>query len=205
MVKIKYPALYTDNLGCEQGEVCFFEEGIELRIRNSIFRNDDFNFDFYSNDYEKIKSLFYLKDNELIEYFADIKMKLVLNYNGIECVKEFLLRIERNKNYYNNSLSIELENKLYMVDGYDLQELLNKMKKKLPREYTLTTDFSCIFGAYYIKKEKKLSCFQDCDKEVDGISNKESYLYLFSNENKKKLDELQRIPIRYIYKEYCSS
>lgn len=148
-----------------------------------------------------------MKGNELIEYFIDVKIPLILTYNGIECTKEFLLRIERNKNYYNNSLSFALKGEIYTVEGYDLQELLKKMKNKIPKEYDLEDSLSCIFGLYCIetKKENDLYYLKNYDEEMNSDSNQDSYLYLFNNEGTMKFEELQKIPITYIYKEYCSS
>lgn len=204
MVKKKYSALYTDNLGCEQAEVYFYKDGIEIKVRNFIFRNDDFDFDFYANDSDGMQSLFYLKDNALIEYFIDVKIPLVLTNNGIESIKEFSLRIERQKNYYNNSLSLALNGELYKVEGYDLQELLKKMKNILPEEYDLEDSFSCIFGLYCIEAKKDFNYLENYYDEMDN-SNENSYLYLFNSERKVKFDELQKIPITYIHKEFCSS
>lgn len=207
MVKVKYSALYTDNLGCEQAQVYFLKDGLELKVRNCIFKNDDLNFDFYSNNSEKIKNIFYLKNNELVEYYIDIKIPLILTYNGIECVKEFLLRIERNKNHYNNSLSFSIKGKLYMVDGYDLKELLEKMKNKLSKEYCIEDGFSTVFGAYYLgtEKNKNLHCLKNHDEKLNNVSNEDPYSYLFNIKPKKNFERLQKTPGTYIFSESCSS
>lgn len=96
-----------------------------------------------------------MKDNELIEYCIDIKIPLILTCSGIEYVRGFLLRIERTKNYYNNSLELDLKGEVYRVEGYNLQELLFNMNIKLPKGYNLEDGFSCIFGMNYIKSQKR--------------------------------------------------
>lgn len=175
MVKLKYSALYTDNLGCEQAEVYFFKGEFQLKVRGFTFKNNSLNFDFYSKNSKKIRHLFYIKDDELIEYVMDIKIPLTLAYDNNEYVKEFLLRVERYKNYYRNSLSICLDGTVYRAEGYDLQELLINMKKELPKEYNME--------CYY----------------------KDYYLNLFNMQHKKEFNKLQKVPITYIFDEYCLS
>ena len=121
----------------------YFSEGeFQLKVRGCTFKNDSLNFDFYAKNCNKAKQLFYLKGDELIEYVIDIKIPLTLVCNNKECIKEFLLRIERRKNYYSNSLSLCLEGVVYKVEGYDLQELLINMNKELPEEYNIEYSFS---------------------------------------------------------------
>lgn len=206
MVKVKYPALYTDDLGCEQAEVGFSKEGLELKVRNCIFKNEEFNFDFYTDNTENIKDLFNFKENELIEYFIDIKIPLLLTRDNIEYVKEFLLRIERNKNYYSNSLSLLLNNKLYMVEGYNLQELIKKMKKKIPvgyeladnlhseLEYRVESDTEAVKDFYYLKS---------FNEGLNETSKKERYF--LNDEFKRNFSKYQRIPVTYISNECYSS
>lgn len=205
MVKIKYPALYTDNLGCEQAEMYFSKYGLELKVRNCIFKNKDLNFDFYSNDSENIKNLFHLKDNELVKYFIDIKIPLVITYNNKEFIKEFLLRIERNENHYNNSLSLLLNDRVYEVEGYDLQELIKKMKNKIPKEYDLVDSFSLLLEVYHMKtiKEKDFYYLKNFNEELNKSLRKEHYFS--SMERKNNFDVHQSITIDYILSEYCSS
>lgn len=200
MVKSKYSALYTDDLGCEQASIYFFKGEFHLKVRGCTFKNDSLNFDFSAKNSEKIRHLFYIKDNELIEYVIDIKIPLTLTCCNRECIKEFLLRVERHKNYYRNSLSVYLQDEFYKVEGYDLQELLINMNKQLPKEYSMECCFAQMFGA---------ACFQDSRetnfyylknfKERRKINpNKEYYLSLFNIENKKELGKLQKVPITYI-------
>lgn len=179
MVKLKYSALYTDNLGCEQATVYFSKEEFQLKVRGCTFKNDSLNFDFYGKNSEKLNHLFYLKDDELIDYVLDIKIPITLFYNNEESTKEFLLRVERRKNYYKNSLSFCLKDVFYKVEGYDLRELLIKMQKELPAEYSMEDYFSYMFAGNSIN--------------------------LFNVENKNQFNKLQRIPITYISDEYCLS
>ena len=207
MVKLKYPALYTDNLGCEQATVDFSKEELQLKVRGCTFKNDSLNFDFYLKNSNKARHLFYLKDNELIEYVIDIKIPLTLLHNNKECIKEFLLRIERHENYYNNSLSFYLEEIGYSVEGYDLQELLINMNKKLPEEYNMKYSFSFVLGAYSLKanKENDFCYLKNFEEEWKIESKRDSYLNLFNLEHKKKFKKLQKIPITYICDKYSLS
>lgn len=179
MVKLKYAALYTDNLGCEQATVYFSKEEIQLKVRGYTFKNDSLNFDFYRKKSEEFNELFYLKDDELIDYVLDIKVPITLFFNNEESVEEFLLRVERRKYYYNNSLSLCLKDNFYKVEGYDLRELLIKMQKKLPEGYYMEDYFSGIFAGHSLN--------------------------LFNVEGKNQFNKLQRIPITYISDEYCLS
>lgn len=179
MVKLKYAALYTDNLGCEQAIVYFSKEEFQLKVRGCTFKNDSLNFDFCGKNSEKFNQLFYLKDDELVEYVLDIKIPITLFYNEEESTEEFLLRIERRKNYYKNSLSLCLKDTFYKVEGYDLRELLIKMHKELPKEYSMESYFSNMFG--------------------------NSSLNLFSVESRNKFNKLQKIPITYLSDECCLS
>lgn len=179
MVKLKYAALYTDNLGCEQATVYFSKEEFQLKVRGVTFKNESLNFDFYGKDSERLNDLFYLKDDELIDYVLDIKIPITLFYNNEESTEEFLLRIERRKNYYKNSLSLCLKDAFYKVEGYDLRELLIKMQKELPEDYSMESYFSNMFDS--------------------------SSINLFNMKTTNKFNKLQRIPITYISDEYCLS
>lgn len=201
MVKVKYPAFYTDDLGCERAEIYLTKEGIELKVRNCIFNNDNFNFDFYTKNKDSVRRFFYLKDYELIEYSMDIKIPIILTYdNNKECVIDSILCIKRHKNYYNNSLMLNLEGKSYLVHGYNLQELLYNMKEELPQEYTMECNFSCMLGVYCIEanKENGSYYFKNLGEESDKISNKDFYLELSNFENKRSFKELQKFPITYV-------
>ncbi|MFT8349904.1 DUF6304 family protein [Clostridium saccharoperbutylacetonicum] len=155
MVKLKYSALYTDSLGCEQAEVYVSKKGFQLQVRNCIFENQDFDFDFYVKNSEEAKQYFYLKEDELIDYCIDIKMPMKLKSSDQKVVKEFLLRIEKNKNYYNNSLSLNLNDQNFRVEGYDLQELLCRMNEELSHEYIFENDFTSIFELYEARNDNK--------------------------------------------------
>lgn len=207
MVKLKYAALYTDNLGCEQARVHFSEDGFKFKVRNCIFEDNDFNFDFYAKNPDEIKHLFYLKEDELIEYFIDIKIPMILTYNNQEAIKEFLLSIKRDKNHYNNSLSFNLNDEIYKVEGYDLHELLKKMKNELPIEYNLESNFSALFRVGIIDSDKANSYndLESFDKGLNTALNKKSDLNLFGFEIKKKYEKFEKIPFNYICNKYCLS
>lgn len=177
MVKLKYAALYTDNLGCEQATVYFSKEEFLLKVRGCTFKNDSLNFDFYAKESESLNEFFYLKDDELIDYVLDIKIPITVFCNNEESIKEFFLRVERRKNYYNNSLSVCFEESCYKVEGYDLRELLIKMQKELPKGCYMENYFHSVFG---------------------GSSKN-----LFNIRSQNQFNKLQRIPITYIGDEYC--
>lgn len=207
MVKVEYSALYTDNLGCEQATVYFSKEEFQLRVRGCIFKNDSLNFDFSAKNSDKARRLFYLKDDELIEYVIDIKIPLTLTYNNKECIEEFLLRVERHKNYYNNSLSFYSKDIVYKVEGYDLQELLSNMNKELPEGYDMKCCFSYMFGVHSVKdsKDNDFYSLKNFEEKWGTVPNKDSYLKLFNIKYKKKVKTLQKIPITYICDEYYSN
>lgn len=207
MVKLKYSALYTDNLGCEKATVYFSNGEFQLKVRGCTFKSDNLNFDFYAKDSSKVRRLFYMKDDELIEYVVDIKIPLVLTYNNSECEEEFLLRIERHKNYYNNSLSFYSKGVFYEVEGYNLLDLLVNMEKELPDEYNMECCFSCMLGAQYLesKRENTFYCLKDIEEEWKPNLNKESYLDLVYKDSKKDFKKLQKVPITYVCDEYCLS
>lgn len=207
MVKLKYSALYTDNMGCEQADVYFSKDGFQLNVRDCIFENDDFDFDFYAKNTEEIKQLFYLKENELIEYCIDIKIPIVLSCNDKKTIKEFLLRVEKNKNYYNNSLSLFLDSGIYKVEGYDLQELLSKMKDTLPVDYSLDDSILSLFEAYYMEEYKDDSCdsIEKFYEKLNHSLEKKSYLSLIETENNTHYEKVEKIPVVYIRNKYCLS
>ena len=207
MVKLKYSALYTDNLGCEQAAVYFCEGEFQLKVRGCTFKNDSLNFDFYAKNSKKISHLFYIKDDELIEYVVDIKIPLTLACDNSECIKEFLLRVERRKNYYSNSLSVYLEGEVFKANGYDLRELLINMKKELPKEYNMECCFSQILGLSYFEAstENTFHYIKDFEDKSEKNSNEDYYLNLINFEHKKEFNKLQKVPITYMCDEYCLS
>lgn len=179
MVKLKYAALYNDNLGCEQATVYFSKEEFLLKVRGCTFKNESLNFDFCGKNSEGFNEFFYLKDNELIDYVLDIKIPITVICNDEESIKEFFLRVERRKNYYNNSLSLCLRESCYKVEGYDLRELLIKMQKELPEGCFMEDYFSNMFAG----------------------SSKD----LFNVKSNKQFNKRQRIPITYVSDECCLS
>jgi len=200
MVRLKYSALYTDDLGCEQATVHFSNGEFQLTVRDCTFKNDSLNFDFSAMNYNKSKQLFYLKDDELMECVIDIKIPLTLVYKNKYCIEEFLLRIERHGNYYNNSLLLYLNGVSYNSEGYDLKELISNMNKKLPKEYDMKHSFLCIFATHYFEENEENVFYNLTEFEVElkiGFK-KNSYDNLFNSGYKKKLEKLQKIPITYI-------
>lgn len=206
MVKLKYSSLYTDNIGCEKAEVYFSEDGLELKVRKCAFEDNDFNFDFYAENPDKIRHLFYLKENELIEYSIDVKIPIIVTYNNQELIKECLLNIKREKNYYKNLLSFKLDDECYEVQGYDLYELLKKMKAILPKEYSLESDFSSLFKVCFVDSDKVTCCNKGLyylDNELDNAVNIKTSVNLFNIEIKNRYEKFEKIPVAYIYNKCC--
>jgi|GEM_PF-1992518 len=207
MVKLKYSALYTDNLGCEQAIVYFSKGEFQLKVRGCTFKSDSLNFDFSAMNYNEAKQLFYFKDDDLIEYVIDIKIPLTLTCNNNECIEEFILRIERCENSYNNMLSLQLNGVNYNVEGYDLQELLSNMNKKLPKEYDIKHRFLCMLETHYFEntKENDFCGLKDFKEELKIEVKKDSYFDLFNNGYKNKFEGLQKVPITYVHDKCCLS
>ena len=207
MVKLKYSALYTDNLGCEQAIVYFSKGEFQLKVRGCTFKSDSLNFDFSAMNYNEAKQLFYFKDDDLIEYVIDIKIPLILAYNNKECTEEFLLRVERCENSYNNTLSLHLNGVNYNVEGHDLQKLLSNMNKKLPKEYDMKHSFLCMFETHYFEniKENDFCSLKDFKEELKIEVKKDSYFDLFNNGYKNKFEGLQKVPITYVHDKCCLS
>lgn len=205
MVKLKYSALYIDGFGCEQAEVYFSKGGIQLKVRNYIFENDSFNFEFYTEGLEGAEHIFELKDNELVEYSIDIKIPLLLAYNDNYYVEEFLLHVERQKNYYSNSLSFFSQCVTCEVEGYDLYELLHKMKRELSKGYEIEDNFSSMFGAFNFEANKENPLHGNMiSQELSNDLNRD-YMNLSSSQNNKNFEGYEKIPITYINNEYCIS
>ena len=205
MVKLKYSALYTDNLGCEQAIVYFSKGEFQLKVRGCTFKSDSLNFDFSAMNYNKAKQLFYFKDDDLIEYVIDIKIPLILAYNNEECREESILRIERSGNYYNNSISLLLKGVNYYVEGYDLKELLSNINKKLPEEYHINYSFLSMLGNQYFEenRENYYCNLIDFDGKLKLKLKKDLYYMLFNSGHKKKSKKLQKVPITYICNKCC--
>ncbi|OOM13809.1 DUF6304 family protein [Clostridium saccharobutylicum] len=146
MVNIKYNALYTDNLGCEKAVVYFSKKGLQLDIRGCSFENEYLDFDFVAKSSNEAKHLFYMKDNELIDYVLDIKIPLILTHSNTEYSEKFLLSVERHRNHYKNTLSFLSKDRNYSVKGYDLEELFFKMKRELPKGYNIKSYLLSIFN-----------------------------------------------------------
>lgn len=207
MVKLKYSALYTDNYGCERAEVYFSEDGLKLKVRNFIFEDNHLNFDFYSKNQEEIKHLFNLKEDELVEYIIEIKIPMILTYNKEELIKEFLLSIKRDKNYYNNSLSCNLNDDVYKVEGYDLKQLLKKMKNELPKEYNMESNFLSLSKVYCINQnnERSSNILEGFDEKVNILLSGKYDLKLVDIIKNSKYESFEKIPIKYICNKYCLS
>jgi len=207
MVKVKYSAVYTDNFGCEQAELYFLKGGLQFRVRDCVFYDDHFDFDFHTKNPNEYGRLFHLKDDELIEYVMDVRIPLILTYDNEECVRESILCIKRQRNSYNNMLSLNLGGKSYTVEGLNLQELLYKMKRKLPKEYAMECNFSCMLGVYSIEnnKENDFYYFRNLEEKSESASSKGVCLEASDFRNKDAFDGLKKYPITYIFNEYCLS
>ena len=62
MVRLEYPAIYTDNLGCDKCVVYFNDKNLVLKVRGFSFYSEDYDFDFYCDDISEGKKYFYLKN-----------------------------------------------------------------------------------------------------------------------------------------------
>lgn len=141
MVRLKYPAIYTDNLGCDKCVVYFNDKNLVLKVRGFSFFSEEYDFDFYCDDISEVKKYFYLKDNELINYCLDIRVKIPIIYNGKEHIEKAILRIERQKNSYTNKLIIDKKEDQYTATGFDFKNLMYNFKKSLPSGYDLNTRY----------------------------------------------------------------
>lgn len=154
MIRLKYPAMYSDELGGDKAAVYFGEDNVELKVRGFTFCSEYNDFDFYTKDTKKAKALFNLKDEELIEYVLDIRIPFIFTHDNVDTSRKLLLRIERQKNYYNNSLIFLLDDEIYKVEAYDFSQLLINMNKILPRNYKIKANKISLFQ----KREANISC-----------------------------------------------
>ena len=136
-MSIKYPAIFTDNIGCDKASVYYDDNKFYLEVRGCTFYCEGADFDFYTDKLDHTIQKFYLKNNELIEYVLDIRIPLGLKNDKLNKVEKFTLRIERQKNYYANSLLYEEKESVHEVKGYNFRQLIAKMKKELSKEYNL--------------------------------------------------------------------
>ena len=73
-MSIKYPAIFTDNIGCDKASVYYDDNKFYLEVRGCIFYCEGADFDFYTDKLDTTIQKFYLKNNELIEYVLDIRI-----------------------------------------------------------------------------------------------------------------------------------
>lgn len=144
---VKYPAIFTDNLGCDKAMVYYDNNKFYLEVRGCTFFCEGTDFDFCTDNIEEVQQKFFLKDNELIEYVLDIRIPLTLANKKINKVEKFILRIERQKNYYNNSLFFDDKDNCHEVQGYNFRQLIIRMKKELSKDYNLNFDMQLLAGA----------------------------------------------------------
>ncbi|WP_294156622.1 DUF6304 family protein [uncultured Clostridium sp.] len=137
MVSLKYPALYSDNLGCDKCYVYMSKESIELKIRGFSFYSENYDFDFYSRNKSEAQKNFYLKDNELINYVLDIRIKIPMIYNNKKHIEKAILRIERQKNLYNNMIIIDRKDMSCQAIGVNFKNLIFNLKNNLPAGYDI--------------------------------------------------------------------
>lgn len=142
----KYPAIFTDNLGCDKAKVYYENNKFYLEVRGCTFYSEGVNFDFCTDNCKEVENMFYLKDNELIGYVLDIRIPLTVEKNKSNKVEKFILRIERQKNYYNNSLLFHDKEHSHEVQGYNFRQLMIKMKKELSKECNLNLDMPLLAG-----------------------------------------------------------
>lgn len=132
MVSLKYPAIYSDNLGCDKCVVYFSDKNLQLKVRGFNFYSENYDFDFYCHNKIKAQKYFYLKDDELINYVLDIRIKIPIVYNNKEHIEKAILRVERQKNFYKNRIIIDKKDKEYAVTGVDFKNIMCNLEKKLP-------------------------------------------------------------------------
>ena len=137
MVSVKYPAIYSDDLGCDKCYVYQSENNIVLKIRGFKFLSEHYDFDFYCDNKFAAQKYFYLKDDELINFVLDIRVKIPIVYNNNEHVEKAILRIERQRNYYNNMIIIDTKDRKYEVTGFNLKNLMYNLKKSFPVGYRI--------------------------------------------------------------------
>lgn len=141
MVKLKYSALYSDSIGCEKCIVYLCDKNFQMKVRGFNFYSYNYDFDFYCEDVAGARKHFYLKDNELINYVLDIRIKIPIIYNNIEYIEKAILRIERQKNYYNNRIIIDKKSiKEYIATGVNLKNIIYNLKTILPKGYKIKED-----------------------------------------------------------------
>lgn len=146
-MSIKYPAIFTDNIGCDKASVYYENNKVYLEVRGCTFYCDGMDFDFYTDKIDEVVHKFYLKDNELIEYTIDIRIPFGLKNDKFNKIEKFILRIERQKNYYANSLFYEEKENIHEVKGYNFKQLVIKMKEELLRKYNLNLYMPLFAGA----------------------------------------------------------
>ena len=147
MVWLKYPAIYSDNFGCDKCAVLLSDHNLKLKVRGFNFYSEDYYFDFYAENKTEAKKFFYLKDNELIEYILDIRIKIPIINKEKKHIKKAILRIEREKNSYNNKLIVEQQEQSYVVSGSDFKNILFNLKKYLPEGYDIKLDMEYLFNS----------------------------------------------------------
>lgn len=140
MVSLKYPAIYSDNLGCDKCYVYMSDENIELKVRGFSFYSENYDFDFYSENKAEVQKSFYLKDDELINYVLDIRIKIPIVYNNKKHIEKAILRIERQKNFYNNKIIIEKKDMTCEATGVNFKNLICNLNNNLPSGYDIEGD-----------------------------------------------------------------
>lgn len=145
-MNMKYPAIFTDNIGCDKASVYYHGNKFVLKVRGCTFYCEGSDFDFYTNEQELAIHKFDLKGDELIGYVLDIRIPLELKNDSFNKVETFILRIERQKNYYKNSLLYGEKETVHEVKGYSFKQLIIKMKKELSREYNLNLYMPLLAG-----------------------------------------------------------
>lgn len=142
MVSLKYPAIYSDNLGCDKCYVYMSDENIELKVRGFSFYSENYDFDFYSENKTEVQKSFYLKGDELINYVLDVRIKIPIIYNNKKHIEKAILRIERQKNFYNNKIIIEKKDMICEATGVNFKNLIYNLKNNLPSGYDIEGDIT---------------------------------------------------------------
>lgn len=146
MVSIKYPAIYSDDLGCDKCYVYLSENNIVLKVRGFNFYSENYDFDFCCHNKVKAQKYFYLKHDELINYVLDIRIKIPLIYNNTKHIEKAILRIERQKNYYNNMIIIDIKDKKYEATGFNFKNIMYNLKKCFPVGYNIEGEIASLLS-----------------------------------------------------------
>ncbi|MGN0144697.1 MAG: DUF6304 family protein, partial [Clostridium sp.] len=88
MVYLEYPAIFTDSIGCDKCVIYVSNSNLKLKVRGFSFYSQDYGFDFYTKNKIESRKFFYLKDNELIGYILDVRIKIPMTYKNKDYIQK---------------------------------------------------------------------------------------------------------------------